>query len=212
LPSPSTLIDLPMKPETERPPHPDVLPDGPALAAMRNELLRFAVLQLRDRTLAEDVVQDAFAAALASGDRFQGRSSARTWIFAILKNKIIDTLRDRWRTGKVELEQEAEHDADFDVLFNRRGMWQRDERPADWGDPEQELENSQFWTVLELCMTKLPPATARVFSMREFLELEVDEICKELGITSSNCWVILHRARMSLRLCLEQHWHERNQP
>lgn len=177
---------------------------------MRNEMLRFAFLQLRDRSLAEDVVQDAFAAALANRDRFQGRSSARTWVFAILKNKIVDALRDRRRHGKVELDREAEHDTDFDVLFKRSGMWRRDEMPANWGDPEQELENSQFWQVLELCMTKLPPATARVFSMREFLELEVEDICKELGITTSNCWVILHRARMSLRLCLEQRWHERN--
>lgn len=186
-------------------------PDASSLAAMRNDLLRFAMLQLRDRGLAEDVVQETFAAALASGDRFQGRSSVRTWVFAIMKNKIVDALRDRWRNGKVELEQEAEHDADFDVLFKRTGMWQRDERPADWGDPEQALQNTQFWTVLEICMTRLPPATARVFTMRELLELEVEEICKELGITTSNCWVILHRARMSLRLCLEQRWHERKE-
>jgi RNA polymerase sigma-70 factor (ECF subfamily) len=200
-----------MKTETGDPPHSSVLPDGATLAAMRNDLLRFAVLQLRDPSLAEDVVQDTFAAVLASGSQFQGRSSARTWVFAILKNKIIDVLRDRWRNGKVELDREAEHDADFDILFKHNGMWRREEMPANWGDPERELENSQFWQVLELCMTALPPATARVFSMREFLELEVAEICKELGITSSNCWVILHRARMSLRLCLEQRWHERSQ-
>jgi RNA polymerase sigma-70 factor, ECF subfamily len=186
-------------------------PDGSSLAEMRSDLLRFAMLQLRDRGLAEDVVQETFAAALANGERFQGRSSARTWVFAILKNKIVDALRDRWRTGKVELDQEAEHDSDFDVLFKPNGMWQRDERPADWGDPEQALENVQFWTVLEICMTRLPAATARVFTMRELLELEVEEICKELGITTSNCWVILHRARMSLRLCLEQRWHERKE-
>lgn len=192
-----------MIPEHAAPPASETL-DGAYLASMRGELLRFAVLQLRDRSLAEDVVQDAFAAALANRERFQGRSSARTWVFAILKNKIIDALRDRWRTGKVELDSEAEHDADFEVLFKRSGMWQRDERPSDWGDPEQTLENNRFWELLELCMTKLPPATARVFSMREFLEIEVQEICKELGITTSNCWVILHRARMSLRLCLEQ--------
>lgn len=193
----------------DRPDAPDAL-DGATLAAMRSDLLRFALLQLRDRVLAEDVVQEAFVAALANRDRFQGRAAARTWVFAILKNKIVDALRDRWRNGKVELDQEADHDADFDVLFKQNGMWKRDEMPHAWGDPEQALENSQFWEVLELCMTRLPPATARVFSMREFLELEVEEICKELGITTSNCWVVLHRARMSLRVCLDQRWFERS--
>lgn len=84
-------------------------------------------------------------------------------------------------------------------------------RPPRWGDPEQTFSDKQFWKVFELCMSRMPENTARVFFMRELLGLEVDDICKELSITTSNCWVILHRARMSLRLCLQQRWFEREE-
>ena len=64
----------------------------------------------------------------------------------------------------------------------------------------------QFWRVFDACLERLPSNTARVFMMREFLGFETDEICKELALSASNCWVILHRARMALRLCLESQW------
>lgn len=179
------------------------------LAQLRKELLRFAVLQLRNRELAEDVVQDALAAAFAARKQFEERASVKTWIFTILKNKIVDLLRDRWNKNRVDLIEAAGDESDFDVLFQTNDRWQRNEMPAAWGDPEKSFENQEFWLIFELCMTKLPDTTARVFSMREFLGLEVDEICKELAISTSNCWVILHRARMHLRLCLQQRWFER---
>lgn len=178
--------------------------EGHELAGMHGEMLRFANMQLRDRSLAEDAVQEAFAAALANRRRFEGRAALRTWVFAILKNKIVDAMRDRWRKGKLDLDATGEYDGDLDKLFKPNGTWQPHERPADWGDPEQALESSRFWQVLEQCMAELPPATAQVFAMREFLELEVEEICMELQITPSNCWVILHRARMGLRRSLEK--------
>lgn len=176
------------------------------LVPLRKDLLRFAVLQLRNRELAEDVVQEALAAALAASDRFEQRATLKTWVFSILKNKIIDALRDRWTKGRIDIADAVGDDADFDGLFNAKGYWQASEMPSHWGNPEQTLENQRFWQTFEFCMTKMPETTARVFSMREFLGLTVEEICKELTITSSNCWVILHRARMSLRLCLQQHW------
>lgn len=177
------------------------------LAQLRRDLLRFAMLQLRNRELAEDVVQEALAAAIGAGDRFEQRASVKTWVFSILKNKIIDVFRDRWNKNRFDV-VEACDESDFDVLFKENERWQRSEMPASWGDPEQSFENVEFWQIFDICMNNLPEATARVFTMREFLGLEAHEICKELGISTSNCWVILHRARMSLRLCLQQRWFE----
>ena len=93
---------------------------------------------------------------------------------------------------------------DFDAMFDASGHWENP--PADWGNPESDLSRQQFFDVMQFCLEKLPPNTARVFMMREVMELDGDEICKELTITSTNLWVILYRARMALRQCLEQHW------
>jgi RNA polymerase sigma-70 factor (ECF subfamily) len=177
-----------------------------ALTQLRESLLRFATLQLRNREVAEDVVQDTILAALAASDRFDHRASVKTWVFSILKNKIVDVFRDRWNKNRVQLSEAAGDETDFDVLFKENGGWQRDEMPSSWGDPERAFSDKQFWEVFEGCTAKMPEATMRVFFMRELLGLGTDEICKELGITTSNCWVILHRARMSLRLCLQQRW------
>ncbi|MBI3525644.1 MAG: sigma-70 family RNA polymerase sigma factor [Betaproteobacteria bacterium] len=173
---------------------------------LRKDMLRFAMLQLRDQQLAEDVVQDALLAAFAASEKFEQRSSAKTWIFGILKNKIIDTMRDRWNKGRIDLPEALGSESEFDALFKENNHWQTGESPSAWADPEQALSNNQFWQVLEICMTQMPEAAARVFTMREMLGFETGEICKELGITSSNCWVILHRARMILRLCLQHRW------
>jgi RNA polymerase sigma-70 factor (ECF subfamily) len=89
-------------------------------------------------------------------------------------------------------------------MFTERGSW--DAKTADWGDPEAALNQRQFLDVMDVCLERLPPNTARVFMMREVMELETDEICKELAINANNLWVILYRARMALRQCLEQNW------
>ena len=93
---------------------------------------------------------------------------------------------------------------DLDALFDETGHWENP--PADWGNPESQLSQQQFFEVMQGCLENLPPNTARIFVMREVMELETDEICTELTITSNNLWVILHRARLSLRECLEQRW------
>lgn len=186
---------------------PDAAPpwDEASLARLRRDMLRFARLQLRNQELAEDAVQEALAAAFGASERFAQRASLKTWVFAILKNKIVDLLRDRWNKNRIDL-VEATDESDFDVLFQANERWRRDEMPSSWGNPEQSCEDRQFWEVFDVCMHNLPDTTARVFAMREFLGLEAAEICKELGIGASNCWVILHRARMQLRICLQQRW------
>jgi len=175
------------------------------LEVQRGYLLRVARLQLRDPALAEDVVQDTLAAALAAQDGFTGKSSVKTWLTGILKHKIVDAIRRKQRepVAVSTLDEEADLE-DFEGLFKESGAWSTP--PADWGDPEQSLSRQQFFDVMQFCLDKLPPNTARVFMMREVMELTSDEICKELTITANNLWVILYRARMSLRECLEINW------
>jgi RNA polymerase sigma-70 factor (ECF subfamily) len=170
----------------------------------RGYLLRVAMLQLRDNDLAEDVVQDTLLAALQGATGFSGRSSLKTWLTGILKHKIVDAIRRKAREPAfATLEEESQLD-DFDALFDNTGHWENP--PADWGDPESQLSRRQFFDIVQFCLEKLPPNTARVFMMREVMELTGDEICKELTITSTNLWVILYRARVGLRQCLEQNW------
>jgi RNA polymerase sigma-70 factor (ECF subfamily) len=178
------------------------------LNALRPDLLRFARLQLRDAGAAEDAVQETLLAALAGGKSFEQRSSYKTWLISILRNKIIDIIRSQGREAPLSSladDDEAE-DAKIDALFEANGHWRKDVRPARWSDPEASLEQQQFWRVFEACLDHLPEKTARVFMMREILGLDTEEICKEAGISTSNCWVVLHRARLALRACLQQGW------
>jgi len=178
---------------------------GKELERQRAYLLRVARLQLRDTALAEDVVQDTLAAAIAAEGGFTGKSSVKTWLTGILKHKIVDAIRRKQREpiSASTLDEDADLE-DFEGLFKGNGAWQQP--PADWGDPEQSLSRQQFFDVMQICLDKLPPNTARVFMMREVMELSSEEICKELTITANNLWVILYRARMSLRECLETNW------
>ncbi len=175
------------------------------LDAHRGYLLRVARLQLRDEALAEDVVQETLLAALA-GSGFSGKSSLKTWLTGILKHKIVDAIRHKQREPLLASTFDDECDIeDLDGLF--KGPFRSwDAPPADWGDPEQALNRSQFFDIMDFCLEKLPPNTARVFMMREVMGLEAAEICKELAITANNLWVILYRARVSLRECLEKNW------
>ena len=172
----------------------------------RSYLTRYALLQLRDQSAAEDAVQETLLAALQGGARFSGRSTLKTWLTGILKHKIIDQLRRQQR--EQPLLQSADDDRTesdvVDALFHSDGHWQS--FPAQWGDPDKALEMKEFWDTFERCCKLMPVNTARVFMMREVMELTTGEICKELGITATNCWVMLHRARLSLRECLQTKW------
>lgn len=184
--------------------------DGQALVDVRRDMLRFASLQLRDEQLAEDVVQEAMMAALSGEKSFAGRSALKTWVFAILRHKIVDAIRQRCRGvdfGAVSLSpDDEERDQAFDAQFTANDHWMPEARPSSWGDPEAALRQEQFWAVFEACLNHLPESTARVFMMREFLELDTDEVCAELKLSVSNCHVILHRARNGLRRCLGRTW------
>lgn len=174
------------------------------LEAMRPVLLRFAFLQLRNDAQAEDVVQDALMAVLEKPERFAGQSSLRTYVTGIMKYKIIDVMRAVGRTRQFAPLDDQSDDDVIDLLFAEDGHTL--EKPRAWGNPDATLEQKDFFRVMELCLEKLPPNTARIFMMREWLELETEEICKELAISTSNAWVMLYRARVRLRECLELHW------
>jgi RNA polymerase sigma-70 factor (ECF subfamily) len=186
----------------------ELLIDEHFLAATRRDMIKFAHLQLRDAAQAEDVVQEALAAALDNARGFAGRAALKTWIFAILKNKIVDLIRQQARTTNISALGAAEDSMDqtFESLFKANAHWHPQARPSDWGDPEETLREQRFWEIFDACLKHLPDNTARVFMMREFLEFETTEVCRELSISTSNCNVILHRARNGLRRCLEKNW------
>jgi len=174
----------------------------------RAYLVRYALSQLRDAELAQEAVQEALLAALEGIDRFDRRSTLRTWLTSILRFKVIDLQRrlvaDRARVQYDDSTVSAEHEAWLDEMFDETGHWRSP--PQAWNDPEAALEQRRFWEVFERCLGRLPAAGSRVFFKREVLGEETDVICRDEGITSSNCWVILHRARIVLRMCLEQTW------
>ena len=170
----------------------------------RAYLMRYALLQLRNQEVAEDVVQETLLAALQGLAGFSDNSSQRTWLTGILKHKIIDVMRRKAREQPLTInDDESEADA-IDAIFSANGHWQQP--PANWGDPAKSLEDSKFREMFEICCRVMPERTARAFMMREVMEMSTEEICKELKITQANLWVILHRARLSLRACLEIKW------
>jgi RNA polymerase sigma-70 factor (ECF subfamily) len=143
-------------------------------------------------------------AALSSAAGFEGRANLRTWLTGILKHKIVDTIRRQSRDRPAPEPAPGTDEGEFDGLFDQRGHWAA--APEAWDQPEGALQEKQFFAALEACLRALPERTAQAFMLREHLGLETSEICKELGITSTHCWVMLHRARMALRLCLEKNW------
>lgn len=173
------------------------------IEALRPTLLKYARLQLRNPAWAEDAVSETLLAALEKPQSFAGTSQLKTWLIGILKHKLIDQIRRNSR----ELSTTASTDDGVDLdelLFASDGHWR--EAQHDWGDPEAVLRQLDFMKVLEACVEKLPGQQGRLFMMREWLELDSDEICKELAITPTNLWVMLHRARLRLRECLQAGW------
>lgn len=174
------------------------------LVAMRPYLLRFARMQLRGDSLADDVVSETLLAIIEKPDSFEGRSSLRTYATAILKNKIIDAMRLRGREMSLEPLGEETLDEAIDAMFAVEGNWLTPK--ATWPAPEQALESRQFMETLQTCVERLPPRLGQVYMAREWLEQDVTDICDKMEISSNNAGVMLYRARMRLRECLERNW------
>jgi RNA polymerase sigma-70 factor (TIGR02943 family) len=170
-------------------------------------LYRFALTRVRKPEVAEDLVQESLLAAVRTLESFSGRSTERSWLVGILKNKIADYFRKLGRettfTDMEFLNDEMSHKFES-------GFWNHDVGPKDWQESEAVTYRGEFWQTMRACLGKLPPRVADVFMLREMDGQDTPEICESLGITQSNLWVMLHRARMALRECLEMNWFEKN--
>ncbi|PQQ36130.1 RNA polymerase subunit sigma [Photorhabdus luminescens] len=183
----------------------NLLRDPQFFSMLHKQMLQFAILQLNDFHQAEDVVQEALEGAMKNASSFAGRAAWKSWVFTILRNKISDALRMRYRYSSVQLTDDVD-EQNFEALFDESGHWPRNEHPQCWHLPDEVAEQEQFWTIFELCLTQLPTQNARAFMMREFIGLETQEICQEMALSVSNLNVMLWRARMRLRECLSQRW------
>ncbi len=169
-----------------------------------NALYAYALMRVRDGSVAEDLVQDTLLAAIKSVDRFKGKSSERTWLIGILKHKVLNHLRQAGRERRFE-EGMVPTEGEEAQYFDDRGQWR--EEVAEWSDPERSLEQEEFWQTLQDCVGKLPDRLAILFTLRELDGMETDALMETLNISShNNVWVMLSRARQRLRQCLETNW------
>jgi RNA polymerase sigma-70 factor (TIGR02943 family) len=167
-------------------------------------LYNFAVGQIRDPAVAEDLVQDTFLAALKARDRFAARCSVRTWLTGILRHKIYDHLRRVCRERAVRAEFPVSREDDQE--WNESVLWMH-EMADECHTASRRMELAEFRENLQTALGKLPPRIAQVFQMYEMDERSNREVCAELNITESNLWVMLHRARKQLREHLGGWWH-----
>jgi RNA polymerase sigma-70 factor (ECF subfamily) len=170
------------------------------LAEQRPYLMKVARLELRDEHLAEDCVSDVLTQAFEHRAKFRGDSSLRTWLTSILKNRIIDLLRKQWR--EQPLDDAPSGDQEIDNLFDETGHYA--EMPSHVRDPAELCQEDGFLVAVQTCVDKLPKRIGQVFVLREVFGTDTKDLCKDLGLTSSNVWVQLYRARMLLRTCLEK--------
>lgn len=166
-------------------------------------LYRYALSRLHNREFAEETVQETFVAALRARDQFSGRGEERAWLLGILKRKIIDLVRQR---ARLQTGHSNELGTDpSEALFDQKGSWRED--PRLFGrSPAAALENREFWQTFHACLETLPEKQALAFSAREVDSQTSEEICKNLNISTSNLWVLLHRARLGLMRCIKSRW------
>ncbi|NUF38019.1 RNA polymerase factor sigma-70 [Acinetobacter lactucae] len=185
----------------------DQLHNPAFLQDLRQQMIKFAFLQLSSLPQAEDVVQEALTSAFQNLGSFKGRAAFKTWVFAILKNKIIDVIRQKSRlVAMSELFKDEESELSIDALFDASGHWNKYEAPQAWRSPEEMMEQADFWIIFEACLDHLPAKYAQVFMMREVIELSSNEICSKLELSISNFNVLMYRSRTRLRECLENKW------
>lgn len=172
-----------------------------------DDLYCYALKFIPQPDQAENLVQETFLSALKNYSNFQGKSSEKTWLIGILKHKITDHLRTKYREVPASsLINENMHIEDF---FDQQRDGHLKKEPGHWEfNPSALAENKEFLEILNDCLSRLPEKSAQAFSLREIESINSDEICKVLGVSSTNLWVLLHRARIQLRQCLEINWFE----
>lgn len=164
-------------------------------------LYAYTLTRISDTAAAEDIVQDTFLSAWKARDSYRGQASEKNWLYAICKNKIIDHFRKK--SSGVQLLSTGEEA----LYFDEKDHWKKDTEPREWSLPAaQPVESKEFYSVLDLCKKKLKEIQRSVFVMKYMEDIDADEICKLLGITAANYWVLIHRAKLHLRKCLEKNW------
>ncbi len=175
-------------------------------------LFSYAIIRVNNQVLTEDLVQETFLSALKGINNFQGKSSLKTWLISILKRKIIDHYRKK-STSNEQFSEELTNDSSFENTpfiekGKNKGAWKEGRIPKDWSHVENKIESEEFQKALMECLSALPDKLSDCFTMKIMEEQENEEICKHLKITTSNLWVMLHRARLQLRECMEKNWME----
>ena len=171
-------------------------------------LYRYALVRVRDTSVAEDLLQETLLAGVGGHQAHAGRSSERTWLVGIMKHKVIDHFRRVARNAPFQLSAEREAEIDcFEESGPWRGHWREDRAPSNWMvDTSQCFESAEFWATFDRCLSQLPQQMSIAFTLREIDGLPSTEICEILNITPNNLWVLLHRSRTKLRQLLEANW------
>ncbi|MEO8770821.1 MAG: sigma-70 family RNA polymerase sigma factor [Ferruginibacter sp.] len=164
-------------------------------------LYAYVVQRVRDSDTARDLLQDTFLAAWRNVDKYNGDASVKTWLFTILKNKVIDHYR---KLSNKYTEEIVTEETDTDEFFNTNDYWVERAYPSEWG--KTNVESKEFFEVLQRGIKKLKEIQAAVFSMKYLDDMESEEICKVLNISASNYWVLIHRAKVQLRSYIESNW------
>lgn len=177
------------------------------------DLLRFARNRVKDPAVADDLVQQALVSAWETMDRFAGESSPRTWLFAILKHKLMDHYRRAYREGhrvSGDVPDSDDHDA---MLFGPRGHWLPQHAPA--VDPVlfgEDDDAERMHRALQHCLDALPDRWRSAIEMKYLMEKESAEIQESLGLSETNYWQQVHRAKLRLRACIEERIHPARRP
>jgi len=167
-------------------------------------LYNYALYKVSNQEIAEDLVQETFIAGLKGAHSFQGNSAERTWLVSILKRKVIDHYRrENVRKNTTSLDSQSP----FKTEGAFKNHWQDDRAPGKWNlDNSNNLETEEFRKILAYCLSLLPEKWRSAFHLKMMEECSGEDICKELDISSSNLWVIIHRAKLKLRECIEKNW------
>ena len=171
-------------------------------------LYKFAYYRVNNQELAEDLVQDTFLSGIKGRDTYKGQASEKTWLVSILKNKIIDHYKKASTKNESPLQLNTEEAPSYDYFFDKKrmGHWQNDTSPKEWNLSDSQTETKEFYSILEKCLEKLPVKWKGVFSMSLLDDKDANIVCKEFNLSSSNFWVIMHRAKLEIRECLEKNW------
>ncbi len=177
-----------------------------------NEFFRFAMLRVKNREVAEDLVQETFLSGLKSLEKFRRDCPEKSWLYNILRNKIIDHFRKKTNqeVKRSSAVVETDDDSFYGQFFKKEGQWDNEAAPENWNvSADKIMEREEFMQFLMLCLSLLPETWAKVFSLKNIDDFSTKEICKDLEITASNLWTIIHRAKLQLRGCLEKRWYNK---